>query len=302
MIEFKEISLRDRNRIRKLLLAENSQTAEYTFGTLYCWAETYPVLVCEYENRLLIKSAYSENAFYYPVGFGELRPAIDKILELSEKPQLYFLTEGQKQRLETEYPSCFTFREERNFAEYIYKVGKLSTYSGQSLHGKRNHCNQFAAAHKWRFVPLTQELIPVCSEMLEKWMVENIERLDKSIADEYVALKRAIDTYDVLELDGGVLFADGCAAGFSLGEMVNQNTFVVHFEKAYPNMPGAYSMVCREMTRSMMEKYPALVYINREEDMGLDLLRYSKLSYHPEYLLKEYTATWKEDDYGTTGI
>ena len=302
MIEFKEISLRDRNRIRKLLLAENSQTAEYTFGTLYCWAETYPVLVCEYENRLLIKSAYSENAFYYPVGSGELQPAIRKILELADKPRLCFLTEEQKRRLEAEFPGCFTFRENREFAEYIYRADKLITNSGRSLHDKRNRCNQFAAAHSWEFVPLTGELIPACSEMLKKWTAESSSRLDESISGEYAAIRRAFDAYEALEADGGVLLADGCVAGFSVGEMANKDTFVIHFEKAFADMPGAYPMVCREMTKRMMNKYPALVYINREEDMGLDSLRTSKLSYHPEYLLKKYTATWEGDRYGNTGI
>ena len=55
---------------------------------------------------------------------------------------------------------------------------------------------------------------------------------------------------------------------------------------------GAYPMVCRELTRMLMAKYPQLVYMNREDDMGLEPLRQSKLSYKPEYLLKKYTAGW----------
>ena len=130
--------------------------------------------------------------------------------------------------------------------------------------------------------------------MLDVWTEENSDRLDSSISKEHDAIIRAFAAFEKLGLEGGVLRSGGKILGFSLGEMTSPDTFDVHFEKAEININGAYPMVCRELTRMMMQRHPNLRYINREDDMGLESLRTSKLSYKPEFLLKKYLARWKD--------
>ena len=92
-----------------------------------------------------------------------------------------------------------------------------------------------------------------------------------------------------------MLYANGEIMGFTMGEFASRDTFDVHFEKARVDINGAYPMVCRELTRMLIAKHPNLKYMNREDDMGLESLRTSKLSYKPEYLLKKYTARWIDE-------
>ncbi|MBQ1364027.1 MAG: DUF2156 domain-containing protein, partial [Oscillospiraceae bacterium] len=124
------------------------------------------------------------------------------------------------------------------------------------------------------------------------WSEENADRLDSSIVEEYDAIIRAFAAYEKLGLEGGVLRSSGEILGFSLGEMASPDTFNVHFEKAEIDINGAYPMVCRELTRMVMQNHPDLRYINREDDMGIESLRKSKLSYKPEFLLEKYKARW----------
>ena len=128
--------------------------------------------------------------------------------------------------------------------------------------------------------------------MLDVWTEENADRLQEGITYEHDAIIRAFAAYEQLGLEGGVLRSSGKIIGFSLGEMASPDTFDVHFEKAEISINGAYPMVCRELARSMIAAHPGLRYMNREDDMGLEPIRKSKLSYKPEFLLQKYSARW----------
>ena len=297
MIEFKTVTLCDKFWVDEIVMSENSSSADYNFSNMYIWDKYYRQLICRFEDRMLTKLRYEgEPSFVFPIGTGPLRPAVEALREFADVKGyplcLRGVTEKHREMLDEEYPGCFSYTEDVDCADYIYRAEKLSTYSGKALHGKRNHCNRFEAEHSWDFVPITREMIPDCLDMLDVWTEENIDRLDESIIYEHDAIIRAFAAYERLGMDGGALRADGKIVGFTLGGMISRDTFNVHFEKADKDMNGAYPMVCRELTRMLMKKYPNLVYINREDDMGIESLRQSKLSYKPEYLLRKYTARW----------
>ena len=299
-ISFKTVTLCDKPWVDELVWAENSPSADYNFGNIYIWDKHYRQLIARAGDRMLTKLRYEgKPAFVFPIGSGPLRPAIDLLRSFAAWRGYPLIIRGitdlHCEQLEKEYPSCFTYSLEENNLDYIYRAEKLATYAGKALHGKKNHCNRFEAEHDWEFVPLTRELIPGCLDMLDVWTEENSQRLDKSVANEHDAIIRAFAAFERLGLEGGVLRAEGKILGFSLGEMCAEDTFDVHFEKAQIDINGAYPMVCRELTRMLMARHPQLQFMNREDDMGLEPLRQSKLSYKPEYLLNKYIARWIDD-------
>ena len=300
MLHFKTVTLCDKPWMDEIVMKENSPSANYNFGNIYIWDTRYRQRVCRLGDRMLLKFRYEGKAvFAFPIGSGPLRPAVDALRDFAAMKGYPFIfwgvTEQHKELLEREYPGGFTYTEDEDAADYIYLAEKLSTYSGKALHSKKNHCNRFEAENDWDFVPITRELIPGCLDMLDEWTETNSERLDKSISYEHDAVIRAFAAYERLGLEGGVLRSGGEIVGFSVGEMTSADTFDVHFEKANIDMNGAYPMVCRELTRMVMARHPELKYMNREDDMGLESLRRSKLSYKPEYRLKKYTARWNDD-------
>ncbi len=94
----------------------------------------------------------------------------------------------------------------------------------------------------------------------------------------------------MLGLLGGLIRADGKVVAFTLAEQINSDTMVIHFEKAYSDVPGAYSIINQEFLIHHAQEIP---YVNREEDRGDLGLRKAKESYHPIFLLENGYAYQK---------
>lgn len=298
MIEFKPVTLSAKSWVDRIVAAEDSRSADFNFGNIYIWDKHFRQLISGVGDRMVTKLRYEGGpAFVFPIGSGTLSPAVEAVKEYADfrgyPLVIRGITEENRELLEKEYPGCFDYTEDVDNGDYIYSVEKLSTYSGKALHGKKNHCNRFEAENDWRFEPLTRELIPRCMDMLQFWQEYNLSRLDSSIVFEHDAIVRAFAAFEKLGLEGGVLFIGENIVGFTVGEMCSSDTFDVHFEKADIGINGAYPMVCREFARLLADRHPELRYLNREDDMGLESLRRSKLSYKPEYILKKYTARWR---------
>lgn len=296
MDDFSEITLSLCRDTSEYFKAENSQSADYCFANIYMWDEKYTQSVAFFGDRLITKLSRDLQTFFaFPIGSGDITPAFEFMWAYCRKNEIPLricgVTDSHLELIRTVFPNQFEVIEDRVFADYIYPADKLATFEGKHLHSKRNFCHRFESEYDWRFVPLTDELIPDCIAMLDAWMLRNSERLTPDIGYERSAILRGLKHMDELSLCGGVLFADGELVGFSVGELLNEDTFCVHFEKAFTETEGAYPMLCREMAKLAMSLYPEIRYVNREDDMGNPALRTSKLSYKPEKILMKYIVS-----------
>lgn len=289
------ISLSLKPDIEKFFRTENSSSADYCFGNIFMWDKRYRQETCIVGNRLVtLIGGMGEEYFSFPVGSGDIVPAFDEMREYCADKGIILkvcgITNEHKAIMENVFPDRFSYTLSRDNFDYIYPVEALASYPGKHLHAKKNHCNKFQNENEWSFVELTKELIPDCVKMLDNWSSKEAERLSSGITDEHEAIMRGFEHFEELQLEGGVLFANGKLTGFAIGERLSDTCFCEHFEKAYTDIPGAYPMVCREFSKMIMKKHPDICYVNREDDLGSESLRKSKLSYQPEMLLNKYTA------------
>ncbi|GMA99069.1 hypothetical protein PIPA1_18690 [Pelosinus sp. IPA-1] len=79
-------------------------------------------------------------------------------------------------------------------------------------------------------------------------------------------------------------------AAFTYGEMNNNDTAVIHVEKGRKEFKGVYGVINQEFCA---HNYQEALYINREEDMGIEGLRKAKESYHPVKMVEKYIVKVK---------
>lgn len=103
-----------------------------------------------------------------------------------------------------------------------------------------------------------------------------------TIAAEQRVMENIFQYWDKLGMLGGSIYIHNRMVAFTFGSAVTNDTFDVCVEKADRNIDGLFSVINQQFAAHLPQQY---VYLNREEDMGLEGLRKAKLSYHPEILL-----------------
>ncbi len=293
MIELHPVTLADKAWIDPIVLAESSPSADYNFGNIFLWDETYHQQVGRLDGRMIALPCYENHPFFaWPIGTGDVEPVLAEMRAYAAAKGFPFVLRGvtadHLPLLRAVYGDGCAVEEERDLWDYLYAAEKLDTLAGKHLHGKRNHIHRFEQENDWRFAPLTPADIPACRAMLDAWMATCGEDEKDGIDEEYRAIQRAFDYFQPLGLDGGVLWVSGEPVAFSIGEMASADTFDAHFEKAYSHVNGAYPMINREFVRYIRAIHPGVQWINREDDTGRLTLRQSKLTYHPDRMVEKY--------------
>lgn len=296
--EFKRAELEDKEVIAPYFKKYPSRSCERTFANVYLWSRKYPVKWAVIKEALVFKSEDETHlAFAYPIGEEKaVRNALEWAKEYSRSRQrdfrLYNVTAEQFEQLEQLYPGEFEITYNRDLADYVYESEKLISLAGKKLHGKRNHINKFKALYegRWAYEPLSKDTLEECFQMALVWRNENSCEDDPEKRGEICVTLNSLRLFEELELTGGLLRLDGKVVAFTIGEEVAPDTFVVHIEKAYAEIQGAYPMINQQFVEHACHSYP---YINREEDTGSEGLRKAKLSYRPVFLVEKGVVSEK---------
>lgn len=298
MLDFKNIEITDKPWVDKLLKYSQFKGTEYCFTSLFIWANFYNSLISRYNDILIVRSLSETGADYlYPAGkFSdiELKNILNLISEdavnLGKSANIIGITNEEISRLENLFPQKFSFIPVRSSYDYIYCVENLISLTGKKYQPKRNFINHFLSIENWKYEEISLENIRECTEMNNKWCEENYCIHNISKQSESCATRKALNNFFQLNLKGGLLRVNNEVIAFSIGEPLNNDTFIVHVEKAFSRIKGAYPMINREF---LFHEASSFKYVNREDDAGDEGLRKAKLSYNPEYLIEKYNAILK---------
>lgn len=298
MITFQQVRLEDRPLLHPLLYGSGNWGCEYTFTNQYIWGRQEYAFV---EGCLILFAHWDgQSTYVYPVGGGDHKAAVLKLMDDAKKRGVPFRLAGindkNKLELEADFPGLFHFQARRSGFDYVYDINRLADLGGKKMQQKRNHINRFIDAHPdWTAEAICPDNLDECRAMVADWYSLQGDHPDKDFTLEKRAIRRCFDAFAKLEMEGLLIRAEGRIVALTMGNRINDRFFDVNFEKAYADIQGAYAIVNREFARMLRQKFPTLEYLNREEDMGLPGLRKSKESYHPDFLLAKYRAFLAEE-------
>lgn len=297
MISFKDIEPQDKELITSYTLNAPRRNCDLSFSNLCSWRFLYNTRFAIMDGFLLLKfRANGKSVYMMPIGNGDLKKVLDALMEDARREGEPFcllgICSGMCSELEAFMPGRFRFTADRDYADYLYLRTDLATLSGKKLQAKRNHVNKFKRTYSYEYTPITPDRIQECLELEAIWCRANNCDQHEGTGNERRALVYALQHFDELGLMGGILHVNGKIAAFTFGMPINRDTFGVHIEKADASIDGAYAMINHEFANHIPEQY---IYINREEDLGIEGLRKSKLSYQPAIILEKYMACLKDE-------
>ena len=297
-MQLKEVTMDSKEIIEPYYKRADSRDCEYSFANNWLWAPHYQMKYGITNGMLVFfETLEGVTSASFPIGLTEsddnLKAAIEQLkMEFGDKGIPFILhrvSREQYSKLNELYPDQFRIQFDEGDSDYVYDREKLATLTGKKFHSKRNFINRFMEEYPdYSFEELGDDNWMECLQMAHEWRGESGCADDPEKCAELCVALRALKYRKELGLHGGILRVKGKIVAFTVGEPLNSDTYVVHIEKAFADVPGAYPMINREFVEHAMQEF---TYVNREEDLGVEGLRKAKQSYHPVIMVEKGTVT-----------
>lgn len=265
---------------------------ECSFVNGYLWTVAYRLRVAFFDGTLIKAYFRDDNrvwGYCLPHGrnvAGAVEAVFADAAERGQTVRFAYMNRRERDYLEELFPNRFSFRLEQENRDYIYSTRDLALLPGKKYHSKRNHISKFYRTYggSVRFSAIDQSNISDALLAARLWCEENGIVPEKHA--EYAVIKKACEDFDYLGMRGAVLYAGGRPVAMTMGSEISGRCFDVMFEKGLRSFDGVYAVINNEFAKTLTDYR----YINREEDLGLEGLRRSKLSYHPEIIYERFSA------------
>ncbi len=289
---FRIPQITDKRIFDKYLEKSRPHISEMTFTNIFMWRNVYNYMYAELDGLLWIKyqKPGAEESYFMPLG--DLTEEAFRA-GLRKQNGLFFSAVTEDQFGLFKSAARCEFLADRDNWDYLYNTSDLVHLPGKKYDGKRNHIHRFEREHDFSVEKITPDNIANCREIMDAWVAQTFQKNvsggdgsgGQGPGSDYAAVIELLENYSALGCRGILIKVDGVYAAFTIGEMQNGNTAVIHVEKAVRGIPGLYQFINRQFC---MTEWQDTAYVNREQDMGIPGLRRSKESYHPVKYVEKY--------------
>lgn len=283
------------------ILKEYSRKAnyeEYNSNPVTCfmWNHYYEIELELHENYVLVLVKYPNNiAWLMPLCEEKyLLDALNHMKDYSNEHHFDFVIHGVTRKFKDlceqhQFNFIYTFNEDAQ--DYIYDISMHKSLVGKKMQKRRNHYNAFMKDYEGSFGyrSLEKDDEEMVLSFMDEWIKTSEYQEDIEIEKE--GIKTLFTYFDELELHGGCLFINDELKGFSIYSELSENMIQMHVEKTDKSIRGCSVVLLKYTLLDCDSKY---LYMNREDDMGLDHLRKAKRDLQPISLTNKYTASYGE--------
>lgn len=282
--------LTDYEKIKPYLDMADYEGYNSNFVTMMMWNHEYHVeyeiqphfcfMLHHYKGTTYFSMPYTSPEYY--------KEAIDYMYEYAQREHISFMIDFAVPKFVEEikkiYPEKFIFERTRDFDDYVYDRNMLMTLTGKKMQKRRNHYNSFIKSypdHEYRALSIDDDfdLILGC---LTKW--ETDKEATESLVSEVYGILYLLSSKHILDIKLGGIFINNQLKAFIIASPLKHKTIQIHVEKADKSIRGLYPAILKEF---LEHEYPDYEYVNREEDMGMENLRRSKMNLHPCHMVEK---------------
>lgn len=294
-LEFKKIEIDDIGAMMPYYTMRRNNTCDSVFLESFIWKDFYNVRYAIWENKAILwLMEYNGRCFSaMPLCKEEDLPGAFHAIEQYFNEELgYPLVINLADEFAVEYlklPEDKYFVEEQaDSRDYLYTGDAMRSLSGKKLHKKKNHVNSFMRQYEGRY-----EYRALCCsdshyvwQFLDRWREGKGDAVEEHLDYEVKGIHDILKNCSSLNIRMGGVFIDGELEAFTMGSYNPiENMAVIHIEKANPEINGLYQFINREF---LLEEFPDVDWVNREDDLGLEGLRKAKMSYYPADFARKY--------------
>jgi hypothetical protein len=295
-VHLQPLELKDKPLFDTIFQRHQPDNSWFSFVNFFIWQDAYHPQWA-WEDECLFITLSRNGQFYAAPPFAPdqsrfvagVELLIDYFASLKLPFHLKGLSTQMTNLLTTSQPHRFAVTPQRDRFDYVYLATDLIGLNGRKYHTKRNHINKFISVnHNWHYVEITDAWLPDCLQIANLWCEQKECSIHPDLEFEHQAIEIALNNFSALGLTGGAIVIGDKLEAFSCGEMLNSEMAVIHIEKANSEIDGLYTMLNHEFCRHAWQQ---ALFINREEDLGLDGLRKAKESYFPIRLVEKHDLT-----------
>jgi len=284
--DFRPLEIKDLSVITEALKANPPVISELTFANIYSWKELYKPQISFWEDFIIFCSdCVMERKLFVPIGTGDIKALMEQLLKATK---CFFFRVPETVKSLFENSPSYRIEFDVDNSDYLFRTSDLIELPGKKYDGKRNLIKKFKTFFNYEYVKLNSSHVEECFQFEEEWC--SIKHCDsvEGLFKERRAIREMLAHCAEFDLIAGAIRVEEKICALAVAQRLNPNTLVLHALKANPTMAGLYQVICNEFLAKEAREYE---FVNMEQDLGVEGLRKSKLSYHPVEMIKKYTIS-----------